>query len=198
MEFIDNENKLIENILVGNSDDFRILIDKYKKLVSHIVHKLVSNQTERDELGQEIFIKVYQNLSSFQYKSKLSTWIGKIAYNTCLNYLRKKKIPLYDDQIKLDKDISTVHIEKAKSNDMLPDEILMKRDISKFINAEIEKLPVQYRKAITFFHLDNMSQQEIAEIMDLPLGTVKSYIFRARKLIKDHLLSQFTREELCL
>ena len=203
MNSFDSEKELIENILNGNLEDFRLLIEKYKKLVSHIIYRLVTNPSDREELGQEIFIKIYENLGSFQFKSKLSTWIGRIAYNTCLNYLRKKRIPLYDDQVSIENDLSDqsssrASISDVKSKTLLPDEDLMQSQTSSFLHQQIEKLPVQYRTVLTFFHLDNLSYLEIGEIMGLPEGTVKSYIFRGRKKLKDHLLAKYNMEELCL
>jgi len=199
MNSIESEKKLVQNILDGESDNFRILIEQYRKLVSHIVCRLVSNPNDRDELGQEIFIKIYQNLQSFQFQSKLSTWIGRIAHNACLNYLRKKRIPLYDDQIanEDEKDENIASINDVKSQTFLPDESLNQSQVSSFLNQEIESLPCQHREIISLFHLDNMSIKEICEIMKLPEGTVKSYLFRSRKILKDRLLAKYNPEELC-
>ena len=165
-----------------------------------MIFRLISNQNDRDELGQEIFIKIYQNLHSFQFQSKLSTWIGRIAYNACLNHLRKKRIPLYDDQIanEDEKDKNIASINDVKSLNFLPDESLNQSQLSSFLNHEINKLPFQYRKIISLFHLDNLSIKEISEIMNLPEGTVKSYLFRSRKILKDRLLAKYNPEELCL
>lgn len=204
MEAVDSENKLVENILKGNSDEFRTLVNKYKRLVYHIVFRLVKSNEDQEELGQEIFLKVFQNLSTFQHKSKLSTWIARIAYNTSLNYLRKKKIPLYDDELSSEKrkmnasSSFNIGIHAVTSDTELPDETLQKDQISNFLQEEINKLPIQYRQIISFYHLENLSQQEIAEVMNLPIGTVKSYIYRARKLMKDRLLAKYKREDLCL
>lgn len=199
MNSFDSEKELIQNILNGDPDEFRLLIEQYKKLISHILFRLISNQNDRDELGQEIFIKIYQKLPSFQFKSKLSTWIGRIAYNSCLNYLRKKRIPLYDDQIVYEdeKDKNIASINDVKSQILSPDESLNQSQVSSFLNQEIDKLPYQYREIISFFHLDNMSIKEICEIMKLPEGTVKSYLFRSRKLLKERLTAKYNLEELC-
>jgi len=204
MESVDNETILIKKILAGNLHEFRILVRKYKKLVYHIVVRFVSNKADQEELGQEIFIKIYENLPSFQFKSKLSTWIDKIAYHTCLNYLRKKKTIFYENG-KLNKkhEYDTkksgfMAIDEIPSHTVLPDDIIQQDQISSFLQKEINRLPFHYRQVITLYHLDDMSQQEIAEIMDLPIGTVKSYIFRARRLLKDRLLAKYSKEELCL
>ena len=197
------EYKLVKKILNGNPEDFRLIINKYRKLVYHIVFRLVDNQTDREELGQEIFIKIYRSLPSFRFKSNLATWITKIAYHTSLNYLRKKKIPLYDNSLKnITKNDRTgsgdePSIQKAVSDTALQDETFMKKEANHFLHQEIERLPVQYKQIITWYHLDSLSYQEIGEIMDMPIGTVKSYMFRARKLLKNRLLAKYKPEELC-
>jgi RNA polymerase sigma-70 factor (ECF subfamily) len=203
MEAFEIENDLVRKIMEENPEHFRIIIKKYKKLVSHIIHRLVENEMEQEELGQEIFVKIYQSLPSFRFQSNLATWITKIAYNTCLNYLRKKKTPLYEDQItaislgESETENRNHGIEGVSSRSVLQDETLFKKEISGFLHREIKALPVQYRKIITFYHLDNMSYKEIAEVINIPEGTVKSYMFRARKILKDRLLARYKLEELC-
>ncbi|MCP4725539.1 MAG: sigma-70 family RNA polymerase sigma factor [bacterium] len=201
MYSLEDDNRLVHMILEGDPDEYRILIKRYKRLVSNIVAGLVYNREDREEIGQEIFVKIYKNLSTFQFRSKLSTWIAKIAYNTCLKFLRKKKVPLYEDiaqDKKQDVDQAVLRIDNAVSNEIPPDKDIENSQTLEFVSAEINSLPVQYRAAVTFFHLENMSLQEISRITGQPEGTVKSHLFRARKIIKDRLLEKFKREELCL
>lgn len=200
---MESEYTLIQKILAGNSEAFQKLVEDYQNLVCHIVFRMIANENDREEVCQEVFIKVYQNLSSFQFKAKLSTWIGKIAYNCTINYLKKKKIPLYQD-IALDQFPNNGNheprksgIETVQSQGLLQDEHLADKEISSFIQHEINQLPGQYRTIITLFHLDGLPYKEIGEIMGLPQGSVKSYLFRARKLLKERLLSKYTQEELC-
>lgn len=203
MDSFNSEKELINKILSGHAEDFRMLIEKYKKLVSHIIFRMVANPVDREELGQEIFIKVYENLGSFQYKSKFSTWIGRIAYNTALNYMRKKRLPLYEDQAlpdiyNSDWQESRTSISNVQSQAQLPDEELMQHQVSLFLQEQIELLPIQYRTVLALFHMESLSYLEISEITGLPEGTVKSYIFRGRKILKDRLLAHYKMEELCL
>jgi len=172
----------VERILDGDEYAFERLIRNYQRLVSHIVFRMVNNQTDREDICQDVFVKVYKNLKGFRFDSKLSTWIGRITYNGCINYLEKKKIPLYDDITDETKDF-----EQNPSYEPGPDKILEKKDISEMLKEEIEKLPTTYRAVITLYHLDEMSYNEISDIMKLPEGTVKSYLFRARKMLKDRL-----------
>lgn len=191
----------IEKILSGDMAAFRNFVDEYQRLVCHVVFRMVLNESDREELSQEVFVKIYQNLGKFEFKSRLSTWIAKIAYNTCINYLKKKKIPLYDDLAEAGfsspgESAADPYIETVAGESRGQDDIMMTRELNQFLHAEINRLPVQYRTVLTFYHLDELSYKEIGEIVNLPGGTVKSYLFRARKLLKERMLEKYPAEEL--
>jgi len=186
-----NDRVLVRKVLSGNGDAFRNLIEDYQRLVAHVVFRMVNNRADREDLCQEIFIRVYQNLGGFQFKSKLSTWIARVAFNTCSNYLDKKKCPLYDDLTPEDHSI-----EDVMSDGCGPEEFAISADIAERIHEEIAELPTAYRTILTLYHLDEMTYREIGEITNLPEGTVKSYLFRARKQLKDRLLKKYCVEEL--
>jgi len=190
-DYLDDSERLVRKIISGNAEAFRVVVDQNKRLVSHIVFRMIRNETDREDLCQDIFIRVYQNLSSFQFKSKLSTWIARIAYNTCGNYLEKKKIPLYEDIAS-----NKVSIESHCDYSAQPDTQAELEDVSIKLRTEIDKLPAQFAAIITLYHLDDMSYREIGSIMNMPEGTVKSYLFRARKLLKDRLLTKYQMEDL--
>ena len=195
------ERALINTILDGNLNAFRNLVEMYQKLVVHVVSRLISRQEHREEICQEVFIKVFQNLSGFKFQSKLSTWIGKIAYTTTINYLRKEIIhgqtEIKNSYNKNEiEDIYHDPIETIHSAVLNPEQMVEKKDISKLIHNKIEKLPTPYQTIITLYHLEQMSYQEIAEIMDLPEGTVKSYLFRGRKKLKESLAKELQGEEI--
>jgi RNA polymerase sigma factor (sigma-70 family) len=183
---------LVKKTLAGNKKAFESIIQQHQRLVSHIVFRMVANQAEREDICQDVFVKVYQHLESFQFGSKLSTWIAKIAYNTCLNYLEKKKVLLFDDVSSDDRSM-----ESLPGDTSGPDRLAEEKQTSSLLRKEIRKLPVHYRTIITLYHLDQMSYNEIAETMDLPQGTVKSHLFRARKLLKERLMSKYQPEDLC-
>jgi RNA polymerase sigma-70 factor (ECF subfamily) len=182
---------LVAEIVSGNRKAFQSLIMEYQRLVSHIVFRMIYNQEDRKDICQDVFVKVYQNLKEFNFESKLSTWIAKIAYNTCINFLEKKRVLLFDDLTSEGQSLDNCSVD-----DILPDESVERDDLSFRLQAEIEKMPVHFRTILTLFHLDQMSYGEISEIMQLPEGTVKSYLFRARKLLKEKLLSKYQKEEL--
>lgn len=188
-EFSDTR-QLINKILTNQVGAFEQLIKEYQRLVSHIVFRIVSNSKDREDLCQEVFIKIYQNLSNFHFESKLSTWIAQIAYNSCINYLAKKKLPLYNDNLGNN---SFYALAGETKN---PEALANHQDIVTKLKSEIEKLPVLYKTILTLYHLDEMSYNEIGTIMKLPEGTVKNYLFRARKLLKNRLVSKYSKEDL--
>ncbi len=197
---MESDKERVQQILSGDMNAFRLLIDDFQRLVCHIVFRMVANETDREEICQEVFIKVHQNLSAFHFKSKLSTWIGRIAYHTAINYLKKKKLPLYDDFLKKDFQNGKLTFETPSSVDgfattlQMPDDDVINQETMHFIYDEIEQLPPDFRAILTMFHLDEMKYAEIGEVMNLPEGTVKSYLFRARKLLKERLLEKYSLE----
>ena len=185
--------ELVEQILAGDRGAFRTLIKEYQRLVSHVVFRLIPAGPDQEDLSQEVFIRVYQHLDRFRFDSKLSTWIARIAYNTCLNFLEKKKLPLYDDLVtEEDREFEPV----APDETARPDFGFEATETGVILQKEIEQLPAVYKTVLTLYHLEQMSYNEIADIMNMPVGTIKSHLFRARRLLKDKLLAKYQREEL--
>lgn len=185
------DNQLVGAVLKGDMQSFKILIDQNQRLVAHMVGRLIKNEEDREELCQDVFIKVHQKLGEFNFKSKLSTWIATIAYRLSINYLQKKRIAM-------DKDLQDLSAKEFKNmiEEATPQEVLQEKDTKFFLLAAIEQLPVHYQSVVTLFHLEDMGHAEISEIMNMPVGTVKNYLFRARKLLKDSLELKLEKEEL--
>lgn len=194
-KFTDRE--LIAKVLEGDSNAFKTIVSNTQRLVAQIVYKMIYNREDREDLAQEVYLKVYHKLNTFHYKSKLSTWIGTITYNTCLNYLNKKKIALIDLQHN-DKNNGWELIENKSINlqSNQTDAPLLSQERSEILSEAIEKLPPLYATIITLFHQEELSYQEISKITNLAEGTLKSYLFRARKKLKDQLLLTYQKDDL--
>jgi RNA polymerase sigma factor (sigma-70 family) len=181
------EDQLIQQVLTGERDAFRILVENYKNLVAHIVYRMIYCKEDREDICQDVFMKIYQNLSNFHGNSKLSTWIARIAYNTCINHLEKKRTLVCDDLL-----IENYVLENS-------DESIHKNieegDIKEKLTAVIELLPEIFRIVITLYHLEGMKYQEISEVLDKPEGTIKSCLYRARHLLKIALEKKYYKEE---
>lgn len=132
---------------------------------------------ERDDLAQDIYLKVYDKLEGFRFQSKLSTWIARVAYNTCADYLAKKKLTF----LPLDKSV------KEYRDDQTADHPLLQKQDAALLTRAMESLPPLYSTLISLFHQEELGYEEISRVTSLPLGTVKNYLFRARKLLKDKL-----------
>lgn len=197
-----DERQLVERVLDGDRDAFLELIEQYERLVKHVVFRMVDDERDREELCQDVFVKVHRYLDSFRFESKLSTWIARIARNTCLNHLKKKDLLLYADHAPSPDDKAEPDMREAMarvpSGDEGPSEHAEDREVRDYIHEEIQKLPEHYRTALTLYHLEGMSVKQVAAIMDNPTGTVKSHLYRAREKLKDRLLATYSEEELQL
>ncbi len=180
-----DESWLIERVLAGDIGAFRDLVERYQRLVAHVVSGIVP-AADADDVCQEVFVKVYRHLDTFRRDAKLSTWIARIARNTALHHLEKRRPDLLGD---LDPDPERDPLEGLAAGDLLPDERAERSDTHACLHAALARLPVHYRTVLTLFHLGELSYDEIVAVTDLPLGTVKSYLHRARRLLKDALLA---------
>ncbi len=176
-----NDAELVEQILNGNNNAFRYLVANYQRLVLHVVGRVVQRQDEAEDICQEVFIKVFRKLKRFRGESRLSTWIATIAYNTSISHVRKqvrRGEQSYDD--------NPVLIAQIR-DESLNQKVVEKEEAKKILMEMIESLPVNYRTVLTLFHLEEFSYKEIEEITGMPEGTIKSYLSRARKLLKEKL-----------
>jgi len=193
---LDKEFDLVRKIIDGDQRKFEQIIKIHERLVTHIVFRMVSDNVDREEICQEVFIKVYQNLSGFNFNAKLSTWIAKIAHNHCINYLRKHKLNLLDDMSHPDDNSEIQFTESLHTKSISPDTESEQKDRAEIIKKEIEKLPENYKIILTLYHIDDLSYKDIGDAVDMPEGTVKSYLFRARKMLRDNLLEIYRGEEI--
>jgi len=182
---------LIDRMKARDADAFETFIRKYQKLVFHIVYRMVFNAADGEDLCQDVFMKIVQHISEFRQDSKISTWVARIAYNTCLNHLQKKRAFLLEDRV-----ADPNPLDDVPSREPWPDGQLETDDLSLRMQTEVAGLPLLYRTALTLFHLEDMPISEMVRVMDMPEGTVKSLLFRARKMLK-HRWTRKYREEVC-
>lgn len=173
------EKELIHQICNGKPQAFRFLVKQYERLVFHVAARLLNRQEDLEDVCQEVFIKVHQKLPEFREESKLSTWIATIAYRVAVNHLKKKK-----DGTEID-DSEREFLHADVITDDTPQKIIEKQELKVFVRKMVDQLPTQYKTVLSLYHLEEMGYKEIVEITGLPEGTVKNYIFRARKLLKE-------------
>lgn len=182
------EAELIQSVIIGDPYAHRRFVKQYERLVFYVVNKLINNEEDVQDLAQDVFIKVFKNLPKFKAESKLSTWIGQIAYREAVNYLKKRN--RYNDY-----PIDDFTANQLTENSQNPEQRSISNDTGAMVRAAVAKLPERYRHVIVLYHLEDFSYQEISEITEMPEGTVKSYIFRGRKILKDYLSVILKNEE---
>lgn len=194
------DKELVNSVLRGEPQAFATIIKNTEGLVAQIVFKLITNAEDRKDIAQDIYLKAYKSLSGFKYQSKLSTWIGKIAYNTCFNFLDKKQLVLLDNTVpENEKQESALEFMTNKFlgvSNITTETTLIRTERLEIVQSAIEILPPLFKTLITLYHYEELSYDEIAEITSLPVGTVKSYLFRARKSLKDTILLKYKEEEI--
>ena len=194
------DKHLVEKVLSGNTDAFAAIVKNTEGLVAQIVFKMIALAEDRKDIVQDIYLKAYKNLSGFRFGSKLSTWIAQIAYNTCTDHLRKKKLVLVRDLYQNDgsevPDSGHLAGSSAFKNKFSEDKQIFQKELSEILRSEMEKLSPVFRTMISLYHNEDLTYEEIGHITGLPEGTVKSYLFRARKTLKNNLLRSYKKEEL--
>lgn len=176
------DQRLIKLAREGDQKAFETLLKKYRNLVYHVMIKMVRNPQEAEDLSQEAFIKAFNALASFNEEFAFSTWLMKIATNNCIDFLRKKKLRTYSIDEPIQYKEEQLQIE-LPDHDPTPEKSLLNEERSKLINEAIQSLPPRYRHVIVLRHQEEKSYEDIAEILKLPLGTVKARIFRAREML---------------
>lgn len=190
-----DERKLVTAVLQNDRKAILKLISLYERLVVAMVFKMIDKPPDREDICQDVFLKIFSHLKTFKFDSKLSTWIAQITYNTSVNYLQKKKTLLLDEvftNYRTDEEEEGNYAETITANFMhqtvaTPDELLQQSETTQLLQTAIEGLPIMFRTLVQLYHLEDMSYTDIAQITQLPLNTVKSYLFRARKMLKDFL-----------
>ncbi len=172
------DKEIVNLVQSGDRMAYVHLVERHQRLVWYMISKLIHDKSDVEELAQDVFLKIFDKIEAFKFESKLSTWIATIAYRTAMNFAQKKKIPI-DEGFDIDR--LNNYIVDYKS----PDKLTEKAEIKALVLEMVEQLPQQYQLVLSLFHLQEMSYPEIAEITGMPIGTVKNYLFRARKLLKD-------------
>ena len=177
------DDLLIERFLSGDEEGFEMLVKKYQNHVINIVYLLIGETQDADDIAQEVFIKVYKNLGSFNKKAKFSTWLYRIAVNTTYNHLKKEEryVPSgYRKDSDVFKKTSLTNLER--------------KELQELIRKSIERLPFKYRTVIVLKEIEGLSYKDIAKSLCCRIGTVESRLFRARSMLKK-ILSPILKEE---
>ncbi len=176
------DDQLINRSLAGDNDSFGQLVERYQNKAYSISFRLVQNHDDALDCVQESFIKIFNNLHQFNFQSSFNTWLYRIVTNTSLDLLRKNKKYLKEISIEnpLDGEVDDIYIQIEDEN-ANTEKIITEDEKVKEIHLAINKLSEPLKKVIILFDLENFSLNEISSILNVPVGTVKSRLFRARE-----------------
>ena len=189
----EEDRATVVEALGGDQGAYARLVDKYQGPLRRHVGKMVRDQQQVDDLVQEAFVKAFGSIESYNPDYAFSTWLYRIATNHTIDYIRKKKLPTFS----IDKPIQTRDGElqmELPDTTYRPDKAVVTDQRNAILREAIEGLPPKYHRVIVMRHQQEMTYDEIASELDLPLGTVKAHIFRARALLNKTLRDR--RDEL--
>ena len=185
---IDVDRDIIIELQRGRTRRFRELVDRHKDRALTLAMRILEERREAEEAVQDAFVKVYRNAAQFRGDSTFHTWFYRILYNECLSRLRRSRnapaMLTTDDSEEMG----------LLDEDAMTDGPILASEARSSIVVEFEKLAEHYRTALTLFYLQELQYEEIAVIMNVPVGTVKSYLFRGKQLLRKH-LGAFGRRE---
>lgn len=179
----DVDQLLVERAQRGDKHAFELLVAKYQRKLVRLISRIVRDTAEVEDVAQEAFIKAYRALPQFRGESAFYTWLYRIGVNTAKNFLvaQRRRAPTSTEK---DAEEAETFEDAGQLRDInTPESILMSRQVAMTVNAAMDKLPQELRTAITLREVEGLSYDEIAELMDCPIGTVRSRIFRAREAI---------------
>jgi RNA polymerase sigma-70 factor (ECF subfamily) len=182
----DVDAPLVERVKQGDARAFEMLVVKYQRRIERLIGRMVRDTDLVPDIAQETFIRAYRALPQFRAESAFYTWLYRIAVNTAKKALMDlKRDPLVTETAlaSREEDEETSRVENELSDGETPESILASRQIAATVNAAIQALSEDLRQAITLREIEGLSYDEIAEVMNCPIGTVRSRIFRAREAI---------------
>lgn len=179
---LDEDQVLIKKILAGNRSSFEELMKKYNKKIYGFIFRMVRNEEVAIELSQDFFIKIYNVLVKYNFEYKFSTWAYRICYNLVIDWVRKNQTQvdsLDDDSVSPRQMMAS---ENYESEDGFTK--LAREEINEYVWKAVDAIPIKFRELILLRYLQGMKYDEIAVVTDLPVGTVKNRIFKAKEILK--------------
>jgi RNA polymerase sigma-70 factor (ECF subfamily) len=182
----DTDQMLVERTVAGDTRAYDLLVLKYQRRIQRLIGRMVRDVDLVEDIAQETFIRAYRALAQFRGEAQFYTWLYRIAVNTAKKTLGDlKRDPLVSDNSFRggDEDDETSAVENELTSAETPETVLAAKEIAATVNSAMEALPEELRQAVTLREIEGLSYEEIAEVMNCPIGTVRSRIFRAREAI---------------
>ena len=179
MLHLESDETLVERVKKGNQGAFSQLVHRHQETVYSICYRMTGNAAEAEDLAQEAFLRFYRGLNSFRAGACLRPWLHKITTNVCLDALRRcNKATLPLEEL-----IEGENHPQVRSVDELPEDACLSRETQLDVQSALLRLPGDYRVVLVLRYLDDLSYQEIAQVLDVPVSTVETRLFRAKQML---------------
>ncbi len=185
-----NEEQLVLALKKGDKNSFSKLVDDYKNRIYSMAYKFTNDYGDAQDLAQEIFIKIYRQIRGFQGNSQLSTWIYRVGMNTCIDWKRKRDSFKETNLTALCETKLSYMARNNISSDKSPESKAIYDEEQAELHRIIYDLPEIYKTVVIMYHFNNMSYEEIGQALDIPIKTVETRLYRARKMLKTKLFRQ--------
>lgn len=185
-----NEEQLVLALKKGDKNSFSKLVDNYKNRIYSMAYKFTNDYGEAQDLAQEIFIKIYRQIKGFQGNSQLSTWIYRVGMNTCIDWKRKTDNLKETNLTALSETKLSYMSRNNTSSDRSPENKAIYDEEQAELHKTIYEMSDIYKAVIIMYHFNNMSYDEIGKALDIPIKTVETRLYRARKMLKTKLYKQ--------
>lgn len=184
----DADRSIVQRVQAGEVAAFDQLVVKYRERVYGVIYNLTSNREDAADLTQDAFIKAFQSLNRYQGQASFFTWLYRITINSTLTHLRKNSRRTFFSLEKLDEDDrQSAEVIEALTDTTGAERDAFVRELQEKLNEAMQKLSIKHRTVVTLFEIDGLSHQEIAEIMDCSVGTVRSRLHYAKQLLQSEL-----------
>lgn len=185
----ETDAQIIEQIRKGNERKYALLVDRHKDRAFTLAVRLMGDRQEAEEVVQDGFMRAFRNLEQFRGDAKFSTWLYRIVYNLCMTRVSRRRPRCETLEVESDTHGNVVVDDELRIDEHLEDE-----EFKTIVREEADRLPEKYRAVVTLFYLQDMSYEELGNVLNLPLGTVKTNLFRARDLLRKRVLSRLKGE----
>ncbi len=188
----DTDWVVVQQVQAGDVAAFDKLILKYRERVYGVVYNMTSNREDAADLTQDVFIKAFQSINRFAGQSSFFTWLYRIAVNSTLTHLRKAKLRTFFSFEKINDEDKTADLINLLTDKNGADRELFVKELQEKLNEAMQKLSIKHRTVVTLFEIDGLSHEEIAEVMNCSVGTVRSRLHYAKQLLQGE-LQNYTR-----
>ena len=188
-----SDEELVERVKRGDPRAFQVLVDRHKRMVFNIAWRMLRNREDAEDAAQEAFLRAFRSMHTFRGEVKFSSWLYQITVNVCLSSVESAHAKQTFVELEEETDEADPHL---MDGGLSPEDIVTRGDFGERIRALVGTLPPMYQSVITLYYIEERSYQEVAEILEIPLGTVKTHLHRAKGLLRRSIVEHYRREEL--